>query len=511
MKKLIYLVLFLYFVSPTLEAQSSFSLERSTPEAEGISSKAILDFIDAAEKEIDALHSFMVVKNGKVVSEAWWNPYNSASPHELWSLSKSFTSTAIGFATQENLLSINDLVISFFPNKVPEKTTWQLEQLRVKDLLTMTTGHNKEPFNYDRDDDWVKVFLNSNIPYLPGTHFMYNTPATYMLSAIIQKVTGDKLVDYLFPRLFEPLGIELPQWEMDPLEINTGGWGLHLKTEDIAKFGQFYLQKGNWNGEQLLSESWIEMASSKQVSNGSNPENDWMQGYGFQFWRSRHNTYRGDGAMGQFCLVFPQNQTVIAITSGTNNMGQIMQLTWNILLPALEKKTLPTDIKAHQDLKNKTASLALKPVVGKKSSSLQKKWLKKKRYFPQNGQGIKSIEFQMKKGGNTLYIEMENGTETIPFGYGKYVKSEIKNHLPHTNSRRSSYIPSSSLRYHKNKKVASSGAWINEKEFQLRIYLYHTPARMNYNFKFSDLGVTLKCTAENYLGKDSKAETLKSL
>ena len=155
--------------------------------------------------------------------------------------------------------------------------------------------------------------------------------------------------------------------------------------------------------------------------------------------------------------------------------------------------------------------MALKPVVGKKSSSLQKKWLKKKRYFPQNGQGIKSIEFQMKKGGNTLSIEMENGTETIPFGYGKYVKSEIKNHLPHTNSRRSSYIPSSSLRYHKNKKVASSGAWINEKEFQLRVYLYLTPARMNYNFKFSDLGVTLKCTAENYLGKDSKAETLKSL
>ena len=154
------------------------------------------------------------LKTEKVVSEAWWNPYNSGSPHELWSLSKSFTSTAIGFATQENLLSINDLVISFFPDKVPEKTTWQLEQLRVKDLLTMTTGHNKEPFNYDRDDDWVKVFLNSNIPYLPGTHFMYNTPATYMLSAIIQKVTGDKLVDYLFPRL-------LNHWE---LNCQNGKW-----------------------------------------------------------------------------------------------------------------------------------------------------------------------------------------------------------------------------------------------------------------------------------------------
>jgi CubicO group peptidase (beta-lactamase class C family) len=511
MNKHPFLKLFLLFVSIQLSAQTGISLQRSTPEAEGLSSEVITSFIGALEQEIDAPHSLMIVKNGKVVTEAWWDPYNAQTPHELWSLSKSFTSTAIGFAVQEGLLSIDDLVISFFPDKIPENPDWQLKQLRVKDLLTMTTGHNKEPFPADTDDDWVKTFLDSELPYLPGTHFMYNTPATYMLSAIIHKISGEKLIDYLYPRLFEPLQIEKPQWEMDPKGINTGGWGLHLKTEDIAKFGQFYLQKGKWNGSQLLSQDWITMATSKQVSNGSNPDNDWMQGYGFQFWRSRYNTYRGDGAMGQFCLVFPDQDTVVAITSGTNNMGEIMQLTWDIILPVLKEGKIPRNDQALLALQKKIASLKIKAVEGQMTNRQQKKWLNKEFHFDENDQGIKTISFKTQNKEYSVQIKMEGGSQIIPFGQQRYIKAKVKGHLPYSRTRRSSFIPESSLRYIKNKTIASNGAWTDENEFHLRVYLYETPARMNYKFKFSDDGLILECSADHYLGFGDQPKTLKSI
>jgi len=511
MNKHPFLKLFLLFVSIQLSAQTGISLQRSTPEAEGLSSEVITLFIGALEQEIDAPHSLMIVKNGKVVTEAWWDPYNAQTPHELWSLSKSFTSTAIGFAVQEGLLSIDDLVISFFPDKIPENPDWQLKQLRVKDLLTMTTGHNKEPFPADTDDDWVKTFLDSELPYLPGTHFMYNTPATYMLSAIIHKISGEKLIDYLYPRLFEPLQIEKPQWEMDPKGINTGGWGLHLKTEDIAKFGQFYLQKGKWNGSQLLSQDWITMATSKQVSNGSNPDNDWMQGYGFQFWRSRYNTYRGDGAMGQFCLVFPDQDTVVAITSGTNNMGEIMQLTWDIILPVLKEGKIPRNDQALLALQKKIASLKIKAVEGQMTNRQQKKWLNKEFHFDENDQGIKTISFKTQNKEYSVQIKMEGGIQIIPFGQQRYIKAKVKGHLPYSRTRRSSFIPESSLRYIKNKTIASNGAWTDENEFHLRVYLYETPARMNYKFKFSNDGLILECTADHYLGFGDQPKTLKSI
>ena len=354
-------LLFLWISSLSLTGQKNNNLERAIPEDYGISSETILEFINTAEEKIDAIHSLMIVKNDKVITEGWWSPYEKNTPHELWSLSKSFTSTAIGFAVQEDLLSIYDLVISFFPDKKPKDISWQLNQLRIVDLLTMSTGHVSEPNIYREELDWVSKFLSSEIKYMPGTHFMYNTPATYILSAIIQKVTNEKLVDYLYPRLFKPLGIDKPEWEEDPIGINVGGWGLHLKTEDIAKFGQLYLKKGNWNGKQILSEEWINSATSKQVSNGSNPFNDWTQGYGFQFWRSRYNSYRGDGAMGQFCLVIPEKDMVIAITSGTNDLALVMELVWDIILPnTSETKIIKSDI-AYNKLKKKLSSLSLNP------------------------------------------------------------------------------------------------------------------------------------------------------
>lgn len=333
-------------------------LPRGAPEAQGVDPAAIKAFVETANKEIDTLHSLMIVRHGQVVAEAWWKPEGPEKRHVLHSLSKSFTSTAVGLAVTEGKLSVDDPVLKFFPEDAPADPSPNLKAMRVRDLLTMSTGHQTEA-KFTDDTSWVKSFLAQPVPHKPGTHFMYNTPATYMCSAIVQKVTGQTILDYLKPRLFDPLGIENPDWSTSPQGVSVGGWGLHIRTEDIAKFGQLYLQKGKWEGKQLIPESWIELATLRQVSNGSNPESDWDQGYGFQFWRCRHKAFRGDGAFGQFCIVLPEHDAVIAITADTKDMQAELNVVWNKLLPAFQPQPLPANAAETAGLKTLLEGLSV--------------------------------------------------------------------------------------------------------------------------------------------------------
>ena len=208
-------------------------LPRSSPEAQGIESSAILSFVESADKNIDAMNSFMLLRHGHVVAEGWWAPYNAESPHSLYSLSKSFASSAVGLAISEGKLSLDDEVLKFFPEDAPPEPSNNLKSMRVSDLLRMSTGHQSEPPRTSAQP-WTKTFLAQPVPFKPGTHFLYNTSGTYMLSAIVQKATGMTVLDYLRPRLFEPLGIEHPTWETSPQGISAGGFGLSIRTEDIA-------------------------------------------------------------------------------------------------------------------------------------------------------------------------------------------------------------------------------------------------------------------------------------
>ena len=336
-----------FAVAATCTKAADASLPRSAPEAQGVSSAGIREYVATADKQVNTMHSFMLVRHGHVVAEAWWKPEAADKPHVLWSLSKSFTSTAVGLAVSEGKLSVDDLVLKFFPEYSPAEPSANLKAMRVRDLLTMTCGHQVEP-KHDTHEVWVQTFLAHPVPHKPGTHFLYNSAGSYMLSAIVQKVTGQTVLDYLGPRLFEPLGIDNPQWETSPQGISCGGWGLKIRTEDIAKFGQLYLQKGKWNGKQLVPEAWVEQATSKQVSNGSDPTRDWDQGYGFQFWRCRHNAFRGDGKDGQFCIVLPDLDAVVAITANTRDMQAELNVVWDKLLPAFNAGPLP-DNKAEQE------------------------------------------------------------------------------------------------------------------------------------------------------------------
>src|SRR3954471_6596596 len=347
---------------------SRFALPRSSAESQGVSSTALLDFVNALD-QIDGMHSLMVLRHGQVIAEGWWAPYDAAHNHVLYSLSKSFTSTAVGLAVAEGKLSVYDEVLKFFPNDAPTNASNNLKAMRLRDLLIMSTGHQDEPSSAAEIVS-PKSFLAQPVPHLPGTHFKYNTAATFMQSAIVQKVTGQTVLDFLHPRLFEPLGIEHPVWDANFQGISLGGYGLRVRTEDIAKFGQLYLQKGRWNGKQLLPAEWVAMATSKQTSNGSNPKSDWNQGYGFQFWRCQHNAYRGDGAFGQYCLVMPDQDAVVAITSGVKDMQGVLNVIWEKLLPAMEPKKRRANNPAAERLKEKLTHLEVRPAQGAATSPL---------------------------------------------------------------------------------------------------------------------------------------------
>jgi CubicO group peptidase (beta-lactamase class C family) len=339
-------------------------LPRSTPEAQGVSSRAIADYIEAADHDINTMHSVMIVRHGRVIGEAWWRPEAADKPHVLWSLSKSFNSTAVGLAIAEGKLSLDDPVLKFFPNDAPPDPSDNLKAMTVRDLLTMTCGYETEP-KAALGGPSVKTFLAHPVPHKPGTHFQYNTMGSYTLSAIVTKVTGQTSLEFLKPRLFEPLGIENPQWDASAEGNSLGGYGLKLCTEDVAKFGQLYLQKGQWNGKQLIPHSWVEQATSRQVPNDRESHakmgEDWKQGYGFQFWRCTHNAYRGDGAAGQFCLVIPDKDLVIAITAQTGNMQGELNVIWEKLYPAFEDDPLPDDPAGQRKLKEVSGDLKAHP------------------------------------------------------------------------------------------------------------------------------------------------------
>jgi len=332
------------------EKANSKSLPRSTPEAENVNAGGISNYLKAVKESGQDLHSLMIVRHGKVVFETWLGDNAADKNHILNSVSKTFTATAVGFAITENQLKVTDKVISFFPDILPKEISPFLKELEVRHLLTMSVGQNVSLVNKVRDirgADWMQEILATPFESKPGTVFDYNSLATYMLSAIVQKVTGQKVIDYLTPRLFEPLGIEGVTWDESPQGINLGGWGLYVKTEDMAKLGQFILQKGKWNGKQLIAKSWIdEMTTYKIASLPSgakkgdlkmNPEDsDWLQGYGYKMWICRHSGVRADGAGGQYIILLPEKDAVIVTTAQINDMQAELNLIWDYLLPALK-------------------------------------------------------------------------------------------------------------------------------------------------------------------------------
>ena len=457
-------------------------LKRSSPEAEGIPSPAILDFIRAVEQHthpLDAVQGFMLLRHGNVAAEGWWAPYEPQSLHALYSLSKSFTSSAIGLAVAEGRLTLDDPVLKFFPDDAPSNPGKNLKAMRVRHLLSMNTGHKEDTtahvfgghlasgwlgprVRYRQDmtrgvsageaDRWPRAFLSLPVEYQPGTWFVYNTAATYMLSAIISQLTGESLLEYLRPRLFDPLGIENPTWETDPRGVNIGGTGLHIKPEEIARFGQMYLQKGMWQGKRILPEKWIAGATRATSDNSNTQTNpDWMVGYGYQFWRCRHNAYRADGAFGQYCIILPEQEAVLTMISGVRDMQAVLDKVWEHLLPAMQPGALPADPQSYNELCDKLGTLSLPRVKGQPASPAMQGWSGNKYQLKSNDLKLESVAIQFGDKHSTLIIHDEHGEHSIQVGYSAWLKG------------------TTAARGRSDERIAACGAWTAEDTYEVRI------------------------------------------
>ncbi len=427
----------------------------------------------------------MVVRHGRVVAEGWWAPYDAATPHLLFSLSKSFTSTAVGFAVAEGKLGLDDALLQAFPADAPAQPSENLRQMRVRDLLRMATGQQTEPAFWLETAtpdslrgtpaaSWVRRFLAHPVPFKPGTHFLYDTPATYMLSALVQRRTGQTVRDYLGPRLFAPLGIGAPTWDASPEGVTIGGYGLRARTEDIARLGLLYLQRGRWNGRQLLPAAWADSATARQTANGSNPASDWDQGYGYQFWRSRHG-FRGDGAFGQYMLVLPEQDAVVAITSGVRDMQAVLDLVWDKLLPAMRPAALPDDPAAEGALRAALARLRVRTPDGRPTGPLARRVSGRWYAFPDNDRGVRALALDLTARAPALLVRTAAGETRTPVGLGSWVRSGtgFANGMERL------------LSVHAGPAVAASGAWTSDSVFTVKLVAPETPFYSTLDFRFS--------------------------
>ena len=433
---------------------------RASPESQGVSSAAIRDFVAAANASGISWHSFMLLRHGHVVAEGWWSPYAASFVHSLYSLSKSFTSTAIGLLVKEGKLDIHAKVVSFFPKDLPEQLPENLQLMTVRHLLTMNTGHGEDtmPKMSAASEPWVRTYLAQPVPYAPGSHFLYNTGNTYMLGAILYQVTGLTLEQYLGPRLFQPLGISDYDWETSPQGLNTAGYGLRVKTEDIARLGQLYLQKGKWGDAVILPAAWVEEATSYQTSSQTGNA-DWSQGYGYQFWRCTHGAFRGDGAYGQYCIVMPEQDAVLAVTSQTPDMQHSLNIIWEHLLPGMQAGVLAENLPLSSELKKDLAALSMPVVQGVLSSPLLSELNGKKWTIAENVFGVVSLVFSFSTTGVQLAMGTVDKVATYTFGWEHWV----------LNGPREPYVFGVKGVFPMPSRVAGTATWMNEHTLQLNL------------------------------------------
>jgi CubicO group peptidase (beta-lactamase class C family) len=451
-------------------------LPRSTPAEQQISPAAVLALVEALDAHPDVeMHSLMLVRHGDVVAEGWWAPYAAERPHLLYSLSKIFTSTAAAFAQTEGLLDLGDSVVSHFPDFDADITDPRSRAITLRHAITMASGHAREmraeAFARDPHEP-IRGFLLIPPDREPGTVFAYSQPCTYAVASVVQRNAGMPLTRYLRPRLFDPLGIGRVGWLTAPPGREQGFSGLFATTEDVAKLGQLYLQRGRWAEEQLLSEDWVAAATSQQIDTGNEPNPDWQRGYGFQFWLSRHG-YRGDGAFGQFCVILPEQDAVLVTTASTDNMQAILDALWTHLLPGFGAAS-PDTGSVQQELDARLAGLRLPVCSVQAAPSDWEPWTAKPFGVTgatdqaDGGPAVTSIELASAAPGWQVRLGEAANCLTVAVGTGQWQVSTPAD-------ARGDTIP-----------VAACGGWLDDQIARVEIIFVETPHRLDITCRLRD-------------------------
>ncbi|MFC6336650.1 serine hydrolase [Pseudomonas sp. CCM 7891] len=426
-------------------------LPRALPHERGVDARGIVDFLAAVAEAGLELHSFMLYRQGAVVTEAFWQPYSARRKHVQHSATKSWTATAVGLLVDDGRLKLNDTVISFFPELCPVEVSANLAAMTVEDLLTMRTGHQRGISGgawRNLQSSWVAAFLQEPVDEPPGKSFIYSSASSFMLSAIVTQVSGQTMHALLEERVLGFLGLDPLEWDLAPGGFNSGGNGLSCTTEDSLKFGVLHLNQGQWQGRQLLSPKWIGEATRNQVEDVWMGEFDGKQylprskdaanevpreGYGYQWWMTKHEGYYASGVFGQYCIVLPEQDTVIAFTCGLR-LGErrLHAALWEHLFPALGRDA--TDPKACQaQLDALLEGLRLPMLQGLKQSSsalaLQGRFA-----IEPNEDGVREIAFDFQADYCDFSLVDHRGSHHLRIGLQQPIESSTSltgNYLHH--------------------------------------------------------------------------------
>ena len=426
----------------------SDGLPRSRPEAQGISSASILAFLDDAERGAFELHGFMLWRHGHVVAEGWWDPYQAERRHMTHSLTKSVTVCAVGMAIADGKFGLDDKVVSFFPEHLPPTVSPNLAAMTVRDLLTMRTGHASmvsgsvwRPIR----TSWIAEFFKIPVVYTPGSTFVYTSAATYMLSAIVTRTTGQSTADYLKPRMFDPMGITGYEWDVGPEGISPGANGLSWKTVDSLKLGILHAQNGQWNGKQILTKEWVESVHQPHTKDK----------YGYQWWLGPHGAYNADGLFGQYAVVFPEQNAVLALNSALPPKAGFNAGILYKHFPAAFGEALAPRAREDAALSARTRALRLQPPMRATTSPIIASVSGQRFDFADNPEKVKSMRLDFTPQACTFTMEDDRGTHTVQVGLRQPIEADTTitgNKLHHE------YQP-------EVMRVVGSGEWLDARTF----------------------------------------------
>jgi len=407
-----------------VKKQNENMLERVRPEQVGVLSQGILDFLKTVKEKNINMHCFMLLRHGKVAAEGYFRPFDGKHVHNIYSVSKSVTSAAIGIAAGDGLLTLEDRVIDYFPEKLAPNVHEYTAMMKIKHLLSMSTVHHKSTDT--KGDDWVGSFLNTPPSHMPGTIFAYDTTGVHTLCAIIQKVTGKTVLEYLSEKLFEPIGMGKIEWESCPMGINKGGSGIKCTIEDMARFGQLYLQDGVWNGKRILPDGWVSLSTSRHIDNTNTKFLlDGQKGYGYLFWRTRNNSYTAFGMGGQFVVVIPEKDAVFVSTANTllyrDGHQLILDSLWETLYPAMSEGTCPNDNAAYEKMRYELDNLALILPEGKSYSYVADRVSGRHYRLDENKLEYDACEFVFGEDKSKLRLIKNGSVCEIDFGMGRWI------------------------------------------------------------------------------------------
>lgn len=469
-----------------------------SPEEAGIPSSAIVEFLEAVEKKRVCLHSFMLIRGGKIAYEANWAPITPDFLHRMYSVSKSFVSVGIGFMVDEGRITLDDRIIDYYPEKAPANPHPYMARTTIRDLLKMSSIHDMQPYDGAKDLDWISCFFDTEPTHLPGTVFMYDTMGTVLCCALIERLTGMTLLEYLRPRLLDQIGFSEDAWCVKtPCGYSWAGSGIMCTARDLAKFALTCMNDGQFEGVQLIPRDYIREATSYQIDNRVN--NVSIQcGYGYQFWRMPENGFACVGMGSQLAICLPDRDLMFVTTGDTQEFEghqyTAYELFYDILLPAVSDGSVGVDAKAVARLKELTATRSIQTTAGLTSSPCASKFSGKTFIMDKNALGFKKLRFDFAGNEGRMTYETGRGNHEISFGFGKQVIGKFPE--THYSGAQISVPKGDGYRY------AASAAWDTADSLMLYCYIiddYFGTLKMNFSFREDSVTLTSSKVAEWFL------------